>query len=356
MTTILITGCAGFIGSFLARALLRDGHDIIGIDNFEKYYSRKAKEFNLDLIRKSCNQKLEKFESDEIAKVLNMLDRNKNPQGQHCGKFNFIECDIRDKVLLEKVFNETRPEKVVHLAAMAGVPFSIKEPAYYTDVNATGTVNMLELAAKYSTKQFIFGSSSSVYGERTDFPFKENDDVTKPISPYAASKVMGEVICYTYSQLYKLPITIIRIFGPVYGPLQRPYGMAAQRFIRQIDHGKPITIFGDGSMARDCTYIEDMVNGLVLALKKDFRYEIINIGRSKPIMVRDAAKSIVALFGKGKIIHVDKPTTEAPITFADISKANELFGYKPCWDFIKGIKEQFDVYMLMPQWYKDLPE
>lgn len=363
MQKILITGCAGFIGSFLARALIKKGNHVIGIDNFEEYYARKAKEFNLDLIRLICDQKLDQFKDEKIIHdISDKLEKFYTPcTCENISEFKFIECDIRDVDLLEKVFDENNIDKVIHLAAMAGVPYSMKQPSYYSDVNLTGTTNLLELSARYDITRFLFGSSSSIYGQRTKVPFKETDRTSEPISPYAASKKAGEVMCHSFSHTSKdLYVTVIRIFGPVYGPLQRPYGMAAQRFIRQVDHDKPITIYGDGTMARDSTYIDDMVNGFVLALesepKNKNKYNIINIGTGKPISVIKLAKDVIELFGKGQIKHIKQPSTEVPITYADISKAKESLGYIPKVKFEEGLKRQFEIYKMMPQWYKDISE
>ncbi|MEA3429900.1 MAG: GDP-mannose 4,6-dehydratase [Nanoarchaeota archaeon] len=352
---ILVTGGAGFIGSFLVRALLQRGDDVVAIDNFNEYYSKDAKEFNLDLCRLTIAEQPEKFDFEIIKNIFDKLQEFSGfESSDKVGSFKFVECDIREYEKLEQLFSKERFDKVVHLAAMAGVPYSLKKPRLYADVNIDGTVNLLELCAKFQIKNFVFASSSSVYGGRTNVPFKEDDDVSKPISPYAATKRMGEIMCYTYHYLYKFPITVVRIFGPIYGPLQRAYGMAAQRFIRQVYQGKPMTIYGDGKMGRDSTYIDDEVAGLILALDKNLEYEIINVGTGKPITVIDLANEVKQLFGKGELIHLDKPATEVPITFADISKAKDLLGYEPKIDFIEGLKRQFEVFNLMPDWYKDI--
>lgn len=352
----LITGGAGFIGSFLARALIKLGYDIIVIDNFQDYYSRKAKEFNLDLIRLTANQNPENFDLGIVKPIHSKLNELSvyHYSAEKLGNFKFFECDIRDYNQLEKIFKNENIEKVTHLAAMAGVPYSLKNPLLYSDVNLNGTVNLLQLSAEHNIKSFVFGSSSSIYGGRANVPFLETDNVSKPISPYAATKRMGEIICYTYHYLYKIPITIARIFGPIYGPLQRPYGMAAQRFIRQIDRNKPVTIYGDGTMGRDSTYIDDGVDGLIKCLNKNFDFETINIGTGKPVTVIELANHVKSLFGKGELIYLEKPLTEVPITFASVSKAKELLGYSPKVEFADGIKKQFEIFNLMPQWYKNL--
>lgn len=352
---VLVTGGAGFIGSFLARTLIKRGDDVIAIDNFNEYYPRKAKEFNLDLIRLTAKKQPEKFDPDILKPIADKLQEFSafKPQ-EESGDFKFVECDIRDYGKLKPLFETEKFDKVVHLAAMTGVRFSLKKPRLYTEVNINGTVNLLELSEKHKIKNFVFGSSSSVYGGRTNTPFKETDNVSKPISPYAATKRMAEIFCYTYHFLFKLPITIARIFGPVYGPLQRPYGMAAQRFIRQVYKNKPMTLYGNGSMGRDSTYIDDEIDGLIKCLDKNLDFEIINIGTGKPITVTELANQIKALAGKGETIHIEKPATEVPITFADISKAKKLLDYEPKIEFIEGIKRQFEVFNMMPQWYKDI--
>lgn len=350
---ILVTGAAGFIGSFLCRALVHRGDQVIGVDNFNDYYERKAKEFNLDLTRLVAGIKPKNFNADELEKVFEKIEGFSAFKKTADGYFDFIEADIRDSEKIEAIFKQG-VDKVVHLGAMAGVPYSLEKPLLYVDVNVDGTVVLLELCAKYGIKNFVFGSSSSVYGGRTNVPFLETDDVSKPISTYAASKRMGELICYTYHYLYKFPVTCVRIFGPIYGPLQRPYGMAAQRFIRQVYQGRNISVYGDGEMGRDSTYIDDEVDGLIRCLDKNLDYEIINIGTGKPVTVIQVAKMVIDLFGKGDIEHVDKPPTEVPITYAEVSKAKELLDFEAKVDFPDGLKRQYEVFMLMPDWYKDI--
>lgn len=356
MAKVLVTGAAGFIGSFLSRALISRGDDVVGVDNFHGYYHKKAKELNLDLIRFLAGDEPNNFDSgilERISKKINNFTSSKtNPKS---GNFAFYEADVRDPGNLEVVFKNEDIDKIIHLAAMAGVPYSLEKPKEYYETNVNGTVNLMELSKDYGIKNFVFGSSSSVYGGRTDTPFREDDSVSKPISHYAATKKMAEVSCFTYHYLFNLPTTIARIFGPIYGPLQRPYGMAAQRFIKQVYRNEPMTIFGDGTMGRDSTYIDDIAAGLIKCLDKDFSFEIINIGSGRAITVLDLANYIKKLLGRGEIIHIDKPPTEVPITFADISKARKLLGYEPKIKFEEGIKKQLEVFDIMPQWYKDLP-
>lgn len=354
---ILITGAAGFIGSYLSRRLIRRGDDVIGLDNFIDYYPRECKEFNLDLVYLEAGKEPRIYKKETVEPIYQkLIEYNEQQHLEKTGKFTFYEGDIVDSKFLAELFEAEEIDAVVHLGAMAGVPYSLKLPRLYSDVNVTGTINLLEASVKNNIKKFVFGSSSSVYGGRTDVPFKEDDDVDKPISTYAATKRMGEIICYTYNYLYRIPTVCVRIFGPIYGPLQRFYGMAAQRFIRQVYQGLPITVYGDGEMGRDSTYIDDEVDGLIRALDSTINYDIINVGTGSPVTVNELANKVVELFGKGEIIHIDKPLTEVPITYADITKATELLGYKPKVDFSEGLKRQFEVFMMMPQWYKEMEE
>lgn len=354
MAKVLVTGAAGFIGSFLSRALVNRGDEVVGIDNFDSYYPQKAKEFNLDLVRLAAGQDSVSFQESELSPVYVKLQEFSQFQPEVVGSFKFFELDIRSYDGLKQLFGSERFDQVVHLAAMAGVPRSLDNPRLYTEVNVDGTVNLLDLSVKYDIKKFVFASSSSVYGGREDVPFKESDDVSKPISPYAATKRMAELMCFTFHYLHKLPVIIARIFGPVYGPLQRPYGMAAQRFIRQVFHDKPMTVYGNGDMGRDSTYIDDEVDGIIRCLDSDIGFDIFNIGAGKPVTVLEVVDHVKGLFGKGGIVHVDQPLTEVPITFADISKAKQLLGYAPKVSFSDGLRRQFEVFQLMPDWYKSL--
>jgi UDP-glucuronate 4-epimerase len=354
--SILITGAAGFIGSYLSRALARRGDRVVGIDNFHDYYAREAKVWNLDLIRLSIGQTTATFPCEKLALVGAMLDEWASlPKPVSIGDFSFHEADIADPGAIREIFEREEITKIVHLAALAGVPSSVKRPIDYSHVNVTGTTVLWELAREYGVKGVVFGSSSSVYGGRRNVPFRETDSVDKPISPYAATKRMGELLCWTYHRLYSIPTTIVRIFGPVFGPLQRPYGMAAQRFIKQVDHDEPITIYGDGSMSRDSTYIDDEVEGLILALDAELPFEVFNIGTGNPVSVEMLADSIIKKMGRGEKKYVDKPATEVPITYADVTKAHQLLGYRPRVEFLAGLDRQIKVYRAMPAWYKDLP-
>ncbi len=356
---ILITGAAGFIGSYLSRELLLRGDNVIGIDNFSDYYPRVAKEFNLDLVRASIGQDSINSSQEEIDLIWDKLyEYNPIKRAEKQGEFSFIECDIREIKELDKIFKEYNIDCVVHLAAMAGVPMSIKKPLLYTSTNIDGTVNLLELSARYDTKKFVFGSSSSVYGNTREVPFNESQDVDKPVSQYAATKRMGEIMCSTYSTLYEdLHVICARIYGPIFGPLQRPYGMAAQRFIRQVYNDQPITIYGDGLMERDSTYIDDEVTGLIRCIDvEDIKYDLINIGTGDPVSVLEMANFTIELMGKGELTHIVRPSTEVDITFADTRKAEKILGFKSKMSYLDGLKRQIEVFKMMPDWYKDFSE
>ncbi len=326
---ILVTGAAGFIGSYVSRALLQRGDSIVGVDNFHQYYDKKAKEL-----------------ANQIT-----LDLANESQGTYL----FIEADIRDKNAMKQIFEEHQIDKVIHLAAMAGVPYSVKDPHLYMDVNIMGTTVLADLAVEYHIQNFVSASSSSVYGNRTEVPFRESDDVNTPVSPYAASKRMGETLLYTYHHLYQLPVSCLRFFT-VYGPLQRPYGMVIQRFMKQIDHNQPVSIYGDGSMGRDYTYVDDIVSGIIGALDANCPYEIFNLGNSNPVTVSEIVDTLEEVMQQpAERSYIEAPKTEVSITYADISKAQKMLNYHPKVSFIEGVRRQWEVYKTMPQWYKDLP-
>lgn len=305
METILVTGGAGFIGSHVCEALLKKGEKVIGIDDFNDYYDPKVKRKNIS-----------GFLSNK--------------------KFKIYEADIRNFDSLEKIFSENKIDKVVHLAARAGVRPSIKYPLLYEEVNIKGTLNLLELSK--NVKNFVFASSSSVYGNNKKVPFSEIDNVDNPISPYAATKKSGELLCYTYHHLYNIPITCLRFFT-VYGPRGRP-DMAVYKFTKAIKEGKSIEIYGDGTSKRDYTYIEDILQGIISALENNLSYEIINLGESKTVELNYLVSIIEKEIGKkAKIIKMSLQPGDVDITYADISKANKLLGYNPKTPIESGIKK-----------------
>lgn len=298
MPKILVTGFAGFIGSHLIENLLSDENEIIGIDDFNDFYDPKIKERNISKIR-----------GDK--------------------RLQFVKGDIRDKVLIESIFTTFKPEIVIHLAARAGVRPSLKNPILYEEVNVLGTLNLLEGARNNGCTKFIFGSSSSVYGECKNIPFKESEDNLKPISPYGVTKLTGERHCYTFHHLYKIPIICLRFFT-VYGPRQRP-DLAIYKFTKLIDEGNPIPVFGEGRYKRDFTYITEIIDGITGSINFNTDgFEIFNLGESKTTSVIDLVKLLEDATGKKAIIdwQPEQPG-DVPITFADVSKAERFLGYKP---------------------------
>ena len=312
--SLLITGAAGFIGSHLVEKLISD-YNIIVVDDFNDFYDPQIKRTNI-----------KKFFSKD--------------------NFKLYELDIADFNLLEEVYKENKIDKVVHLAARAGVRPSLIDPLLYERTNVTGTVNLLELSKRYEVPHFVFGSSSSVYGVSDKVPFKEDFDITKPISPYAATKVAGEALGYTYSHLYNMRVICLRFFT-VYGARQRP-DLAIHKFTKLIDQGKSIPVFGDGSTKRDYTYIDDIIQGVVAAIhynKAD--YDIFNLGESRSIALSELIELIETNLGKKAII--DRKSLQpgdVPITYADITKAREGLNYNPTTDIVDGIKE-------FVKWYRN---
>ena len=273
--TILVTGHAGFIGSSLTARLLADGLKVIGVDNFNDYYDQKQKEENVD-----------KFKKNKL--------------------FTEYRIDITDYENLKKILKKEKVELVIHLAARAGVRPSIENPKLYYRVNVKGTENLLKLCKRFKVSRFIFASSSSVYGEQEKIPFAEADNLNGlQVSPYAKTKKEAEELCLKYSQQFKIQMTVLRFFT-VYGPKGRP-DMAPFIFTKNILHNQPITRFGDGSSSRDYTYIDDIVEGIIKAIKIPFKFEIINLGNNQPVKLNQFIKTIEDLTNKTfKIIYYKK--------------------------------------------------
>ena len=308
--TILVTGGAGFIGSHVCDRLLELGHKVICLDNLNNYYS-------------------------PATKIENIKHNISNP--------NFIlqVLSITKKEHMKEVFKTYNIDVVIHLAARAGVRPSIEHPLWYQETNVDGTVNLLELSKQHKVKKFIFGSSSSVYGENKKIPFSEIDDVNNPISPYAASKKACELFCYTYSYLTGLDIACLRFFT-VYGPRGRPE-MAIYLFTKWIMEGTAISMFGDGETMRDYTYISDIVNGIVSCIDVNFKYEIINLGNSNPIKLKNLVSTIEKITGKkAKIEQKPIPKGDVPLTYADLTKAKRLLDYEPKVSIEEGIKNFYE--------------
>jgi len=307
MSTVLITGAAGFIGSHLGERLINEGHRVIALDNFNDYYSPNIKRKNISALLKSDN-------------------------------FELVEDDILNIDGLKKHFLRNKVDILVHLAARAGVRPSIQQPLLYQKVNVEGTNNLLEIARDFEIEKFIFASSSSVYGENKKLPFSEDDFVDHPISPYASTKKAGELICYTYHHLYQLPVTCLRFFT-VYGPRQRP-DMAICKFTRNISQGKKITMFGNGESRRDYTYVSDIVDGVCKAIENCNKYHIYNLGESTTIELSRLIEVISKCLGKEPIIErLPNQPGDVPITYADITRAREEIGYSPKVNVEEGVKK-----------------
>jgi nucleoside-diphosphate-sugar epimerase len=311
---LCVTGGAGFIGGHLCRRLLRDGHRVTAIDNFDPFYPRAIKEEGID---------------DFPAQV-----------------FTLIETDICNTDGILQALHARDVDAIVHLAARAGVRPSIEAPMAYEQTNVGGTQSMLEVAQELDIDTFIYGSSSSVYGNNDKVPFAEDDPVGKPISPYAATKRSGELLAHTFHHLYDMTVYCLRFFT-VYGPRQRP-DLAIHKFARQLLTGQPITMYGDGSSSRDYTYVEDIVDGIVQSLNRARRcerpeYEIINLGGSETTQLKD----LIAGIGEAMDIEPDikqLPTQPGDVkrTYADISKAQDLLGYTPDTPIEQGLQKFAD--------------
>ena len=309
---ILVTGGAGFIGSHLVDKLLAEGGFRVSVlDNFNEFYAPDIKRANL-------------------------AQHSDNPQ------FKLYEADICRAESVRKIFAENEFEAIVHLAAWAGVRPSLLNPKLYTEVNVNGTVNLLEAAKEFGVRQFVFGSSSSVYGINSKIPFSEDDKIHQPISPYAATKAAGELLCHTFSHLYDLRAVCLRFFT-VYGARQRP-DLAIHKFSKLIWEGRPVPVFGDGTTRRDYTYIDDIIQGVRAAIDYDKSdYEIFNLGESQTIELKDLISLLEENLGKKAIIE-RKPMQpgDVPLTFADISKARALLNYDPTTKIEQGIPKFTD--------------
>src|SRR6267378_110573 len=309
MKNILITGGAGFIGSHLVDRLLAEGGwRITVVDDFNDFY-------------------------DPAIKRENVRARLSNPD------FKVVEADIRDQAALEKAFDATVFDCIVHLAARAGVRPSLKEPRLYVETNIDGTLNLLDLARAYSVRQFVFGSSSSVYGLNAKVPFSEDDPIFNPISPYAATKAASELLCHSYAHLYDMRVVCLRFFT-VYGARQRP-DLAIHKFAKLISAGKPIPVFGDGTTRRDYTYIDDIIAGVRAAIDyHQSKYEIINLGESRTVELRELISLLEnALDQHAEIDRQPPQPGDVPQTFADVTKARRLLGYDPRIQIEEGIKK-----------------
>jgi len=305
MTKILLTGGAGFIGSHLAERLIHQDHRLFLIDDLNDFYSPQIKRRNLEEIKAKAS-------------------------------FEFVQADICDQVAIKKIFEQYRPETVIHLAARAGVRPSLEQPFLYEKVNGHGTLVLLELARLYGVRKFVFASSSSVYGITSKTPFSENESNPNPISPYGVSKLTGEKLCYAYSHLYQLPTICLRFFT-VYGPRQRP-DLAIHKFAKLIEQGKEISVFGDGSSFRDYTYIDDTVDGILATLELQTPFEIFNLGNSSPVSLTEMIRLLEKHLGKkAQLQFKEIQPGDMPFTCADLSKAKQQLGYSPKVPFETGL-------------------
>lgn len=312
---ILITGAAGFIGSSLVDRLLAQGHHVVGIDNFCDFYSPDTKRRNIAPART-------------------------NP------RFTLIEADIRDRAAILDAVAKHTPRSIIHLAAMAGVRPSIERPEYYTAVNLDGTVNLLDAAAQHKVQRFVFASSSSVYGNNPKTPFAETDNVDNPISPYAATKKAGELLCHAYSHIHSLPIFCLRFFT-VFGPRQRP-DLAIHKFLRLVARGEAIPVFGDGSTSRDYTFIDDILAGVMAAHDRCGsaglpRYRVYNLGGNHPASLSDLIATIERVTGrKAKIQRLPMQPGDVERTWADLTRSQAELGYSPSTSLEQGIARQWE--------------
>lgn len=303
---VLITGVAGFIGSTLAQRLLDDGHMVTGLDSFREPYPRARKEQN----------------------VASLLERP---------GFRLVRGDIRDVTALDSAMQPTPLTAVVHLAALAGVRASLLRPHEYTDVNVTGTTRVLEAMRRHGVKRLVFASSSSVYGARRDPPFREDDNVDLAASPYAATKRAGEQLCATWHYLYGIESTCLRFFT-VYGPRQRP-DMAIHKFVRCIEEGRPVPMFGRGETMRDYTYVDDIVAGMAAAIERPLGHRVLNLGSGRAIKLSHLVAAIGAAMERPVVIeHLPPQAGDVPLTTADISQARQALDYSPVVDLKEGLR------------------
>jgi UDP-glucuronate 4-epimerase len=317
---ILVTGGAGFIGSHLTQRLLARGDRVTAFDDFNDYYDPARKWENVNLI----------------------------VEGPHADRYCLIEGDIRDAAAVDRLFSEGEFDAVIHLAARAGVRPSLQEPILYEDVNCIGTLRLLEAARRHGPGLFLFGSSSSVYGINEKVPFAEDDPVDQPISPYATTKRVGELLCYNYHHLYGFRTACLRFFT-VYGPRQRPE-MAIHKLTDLMARGKTLPLYGDGGSRRDYTYVDDIVDGLLATLELAPGFEILNLGGADTTSLRDLVHWIAEeLAVEPRIDYLPAQPGDVPITYADVSKAARLLGYSPKVPIREGLRR-------FVSWYRERAE
>ena len=311
---VLVTGGAGFIGSHVVERLLARGDTLTVVDDFNDFYDPGVKRRNADRFRL---------------------------------RVRMLKADICDGGALHRAFTGDKFDAIIHLAARAGIRPSLAKPHLYTQVNVVGTQNLLELAREFGVKKFVFASSSSVYGMNEKVPFREADPIFHPISPYAATKLAGEALCHVYHHLYGLDMVCLRFFT-VYGPRQRP-DLAIHKFTRAIAAGTPVEIFGDGTSRRDYSHIDDVLQGILAALDRPLGFEIINLGESQAVELRQLVTLLEDALGKKATLHrLPMQPGDVPVTFADIKKARKLLGYDPQIKIEAGIPQ-------FVQWFRQQP-
>lgn len=308
----LVTGGAGFIGSHTVEALLARGERVIALDNFNDFYDPERKRRNIAPFLASPN-------------------------------FRLVSGDVRDRALLEHLFTTEPIRRIIHIAAMANPRFSVQNPALYEEVNVKGTLNLVELSVRQGVQHFVYASSSSIYGKDAPVPYREDARTDRPLSPYAATKKMSEVMLYTFHYLYGLPVTVLRFFT-VYGPRGRP-DMAVYLFTNWIAQDKPVRLYGDGTQSRDYTYVTDTVSGIVAALDRPSGYQTFNLGNSNPQANAHLIEIIEGELGKKAVIQrMDYPSADPQQTYADITRARQVLGYDPQVSLEEGVRRFVEWY------------
>ncbi len=319
MSTVLLTGSAGFIGSRTAELLLDEGHSVVGVDN----------------LNDSCDIRLKEWR----------LDRLRNRSG-----FRFVHGDVSDREAVKRLFEGRRIDAVINLAARAGVRYSVENPYIYEQTNTAGNLNLLEASRHNGVKKYVLASTSSVYGTSTDMPYREDQQTDRPLSPYAASKKAAEAMCHTYHYLHGIDVTVFRYFT-VYGPAGRP-DMAPFRFVQWIAEDKPLMVFGDGSQSRDFTYVDDIARGTILGLK-NVGFEVINLGSDTPVVLMDMIGTVEQALGKkADLRFAPRHAADVLATWADVTKAREILGWQPQVALKEGIQRLVDWYMENREWAK----
>jgi dTDP-glucose 4,6-dehydratase len=317
---VLVTGCAGFIGSKVSEILLDAGHTVVGVDNLNDAYDVRLKEWRLSQVRPNS-------------------------------EFSFYHSDITDREALERLFEKVRLDAVINLAARAGVRLSLEAPQCYYETNLVGCLNLLELCREFSVRKFVLASTSSVYGD-SELPYREDAPTDRPLSPYAASKKAAEIACYTYHYHNGLDVTVLRYFT-VYGPAGRP-DMSIFRFIGRIFEGEPLSLYGDGSQERDFTYVDDIARGTVASLKPS-GFEVINLGGDRPLALREVVRLIEERVGKEACIETHpRHPADVLATWADITKARQILGWRPQVPFEQGLSQAVEWYRRNRDWAKEL--